>query len=694
MVETRTSFCRLCHNLCGVEVEVTDGRLTRVTGDRKSPLYQGYTCTKGRGQPAVYNDPDRLRRSLKRDRSGQLQPIASDLAISEIANRLRQIVEEHGPRSIALYLGTYAYITHPATTLIANGLMDAIGSQMRFTPATIDQPGKALATGFHGAWMAPSQKFDDIDALMIIGGNPLVSYLGFPMGNPGTFLKDFQRRAGQLVVIDPRRTDIARRAQLYIQPVPGEDVAILAGILRAILVEGRQDQAFLDENATGVDELRCAVEPFTPEFVARRAGIAGDDVISAARIFGGARRASCSVGTGPNMSGRGTLIEYLVLCLHTVCGRWLRSGERARGAPTWMPSAAQAQAIPPFPAYGYGEQLSVRGLTDTLSGLPTAAAADEMLLEGQGRIRALLSCGGNPMLAWPDQIRTRNAFEQLDLLVQVDTSMSATAEMADYVIAAKRAFEMPGFNVLADISGLSPNMGLLDSFAQATAAVVEPPPESDLVEDWEVFYGLAQQMELPCNLGPAYMIPLPSGPLDMTKKPTNDELFEMMTAGARVRLEDVVAHPHGLLLNGPDITVADKDPGWTGRLDVGSPEMMRDLSEVAASGSWAVEGFAYRLVSRRSPNVYNTASDDPPRARMHNPAFMHSSDVAALGIGPGARVTIRSPRAAVEAVIEIDDSMRPGVISMSHGHGSSPGGQGDVTHAGTSTARLIDNGGV
>src|SRR3989442_631841 len=92
-----------------------------------------------------------------------------------------------------------------------------------------------------------------------------------------------------------------------------------------------------------------------------------------------------------------------------------------------------------------------RSSRSPLSSSPNAAAADEMLLEGEGRIRALLSCGGNPMLAWPDQIRTRNAFEQLDLLVQIDTSMSATAEMADYVIAAKRAFEMPGFNVLADI---------------------------------------------------------------------------------------------------------------------------------------------------------------------------------------------------------------------------------------------------
>src|SRR5205807_130822 len=119
--------------------------------------------------------------------------------------------------------------------------------------------------------------------------------------------------------------------------------------------------------------------------------------------------------------------------------------------------APKAQALPPFPAYGYGEQLHARGLTDTLSGMPTAAAADEMLVEGEGRIRALLSCGGNPMLAWPDQLRTRTAFEQLELLVQVDTSMSATAAMADYVIAAKRAFEMPGFNLLADIQGLSPN---------------------------------------------------------------------------------------------------------------------------------------------------------------------------------------------------------------------------------------------
>lgn len=675
---------------CGILVEVEHGRAVSVTGDRENPLHAGYTCTKGRGQAALYGE-NRLLHSQKRLPDGRYVSVPVHDAVEDIGRELARIIDRYGPRAVAIYTGTYGYVSHPATHLVANSFMQAIGSPMSFTPITIDQPGKTIAMGFHGAWMAPSQKFDDIDALLLIGGNPMITYQGFPLGNPSTFLKDFFGRGGQLVVVDPRRTDTAKRATLHLQPRPGEDVSILAGIIRVILDEQLYDSAFVEENVTGLVELRQRVDRFTPSFVAQRADIVADDLVAAARLFAGARRSSVSAGTGPNMSGSGTLLEYLVLCLTTICGRWLRAGETVTPAQTWLPSFPAAQALPPWPPYGFGEKIRVRGLTETMSGLPTGALADEILLEGDGQVRALLSCGGNPVLAWPDQSKTVRALQKLDLLVQVDAEMSATARLADYVIGVKRSLEMPGFTFMTDLVEFTPNYGLPGSYAQYSPAILEPPEGSDLIEDWEFFYDLAQCMGLKCGLAPAPQLPMPACDFDMTRKPTSDDIFALMTSAARVPLEEVKQHPHGALLPDPKVIVAPKGEGWPGRLDIGNQEMMDDLAGYGHHEDRSDPLFPFRLIVRRSSNTMNSASDDPPRKRPYNPAFMNRNDLERLGLESGDPVRISSTGGAIPAIVEADDGLREGLISMTHGFGDCPEHDHDVQQIGSSTARLVDS---
>jgi anaerobic selenocysteine-containing dehydrogenase len=685
---------------CPIVVEVEGGRPVRVTGDRANEHYAGFTCTKGRDQAAGYRPETRLLRSLKRRPDGSFVPISTELAISEIAERLEVLIDRYGPRSVANYVGGYAFLSHPANNLFIGAFMDAIGSPMRFNTNTIDQPGKTLAVGFHGAWMAPPQKFDDIDVLVLIGSNPLVSFQGLPLGNQRAYLKDFLGRGGQLIVIDPRRTDIAKRAHVHMQPRPGEDVAIVAGLIRVVLSEGLVDAEFVAEHVTGVDGLRVAVDQFTPEYVASRAGIEAEDLIAAARSFGTARRASVGAGTGPNMSGHGTLLEYLILCLDTICGHWLREGEVVKDPLIWVRHAAKAQAKPPFPTFGLGEKLRVRGLTDTQAGFPTGAANDEILLEGEGQVRALLSHGGNPVLAWPDQLKTIQAMESLDLLVQVDVQMSETARMADYVIATKRSLEMPGFTLITDMLTSYPTYGFTAPHAQYTPVVVDPPEGSELIEDWELYYELAKRMGLPLELKlfiPVYFDPDPLSPrppvvvaaVDMDQKPTNDELFATMTAGARVPFDEIKRHPHGAIFAEPPVIVEARDPGWTGRLDVGSTEMVRELARYVDEVSGPEEPFPFRMISRRNAHTFNSASDDPPRPRRFNPAYMNPADLVRLGLTTGDVVEIRSARAAITAVVEEEPGVREGAISMSHGFGDAAAGDGEMRQVGSPTGRLI-----
>ena len=221
--EVRTAFCRFCHAFCGIKVEVRDERAVRVIGDVDNPMYEGYTCAKGRALPEQHNGPGRLLHAQKREVDGSYASVASAQAFDEIAARLADIVREHGPRSVALYAGTFSF-HYPAGNEMARGFMNALGSKMRFSSGAIDQPGKGVARALHGTWSAGPQPFDRADTWMLVGANPVVSmWGGIPQFNPAKRLREAKARGMQLIVIDPRRTETAAMADVFLQPRPGEE---------------------------------------------------------------------------------------------------------------------------------------------------------------------------------------------------------------------------------------------------------------------------------------------------------------------------------------------------------------------------------------------------------------------------------------------------------------------------------------
>ena len=321
---TVPTICRVCPAHCGVLATVSNGKLVRVTGDRDNPLYQGYSCVKGRALPDQHNNPARLLQSLKKGPHGVHQTIKSRTAIDEISERVTDIIEQHGPNSVALYVGTNA-LPYAVSPGLAHAWLCGIGSSMFFTSNTIDQPGKQIAAALHGGWRAGEQTFESSDTWLLVGLNPVISKsAGVPNHNPARYLKEARERGMKLVVVDPRKTETARFAHIHLQPRPGEDPTILAGFLHLILHEELHDQAFIEEHAEGLEALREAVRDFTPNYVAKRADIPVETFIDAVHTFALARRGCVSSGTGPSFATRGNLTEYLSLVLNTVCGRWTR----------------------------------------------------------------------------------------------------------------------------------------------------------------------------------------------------------------------------------------------------------------------------------------------------------------------------------------------------------------------------------
>jgi anaerobic selenocysteine-containing dehydrogenase len=700
---TEPSYCRFCTNGCPILVEIEDGRAVGVTGDPSNDVYAGYTCVKGRALAEHHNHPDRLLHSQKRMPDGTFAPISSEQVMDEVAARLAEIVERHGPNSVALYFGTMVIIS-PVVVAMCTSFIAGLGSRMMFNPATIDQPGKNVAKALHGSWGAPGNGFDDPDVGLVVGSNPFVSYTaGLPLGHPGKWLQRWSERGYELVVIDPRRSDFAKRATIHLQPRPGEDAAILAGMLRVIFTEELHDRAFVEENVAGLEQLRAAVAPFTPAVVADRADIDAGDLVAAARVFARGTRGVACAGTGPNFSGPGTLVEYLLLTLNTVCGRWLRAGERVRVPGVTVPAVPlRAQAKAPTPAFDLTEPVPGTELRGSAAGLPTAALPAAILHDGDDRIRALISISGNPAAAWPDQLKAVDALRHLDLLVQLDVTMSNTAQLADYVVAPKMSLETPASTLTQDgLTLMYPGIGYGEPWAQYTPAIVDPPAGSDLLEEWEFLYGLAQRLKLEVRFGAKVAGGAGVGAqevLDLETKPTADELLELCMSGSRVPLEELRRHPHGALFPDPSVVVLPKDAACEDRLDVGNAAMMRDLEALATAGGSGEpvvladgETLDLRLIPRRIQQAINSSGRNLTGLRKpYNPAFLHPDDLARRGLVAGDLVEIRSQRSTITAVVEPDDTLRPGLVSMTHAFGGLPDdGDGDVRRDGVNTGRLL-----
>ena len=671
MIEVKTSTCRACSAYCPIEVTIDDGRVTKVDGNHAAPLYGGFICPKGRALPAMHNDPGRLTHCLKRQPDGSYQPIGSAQAIEEISHKLSRIIAEHGPRAVAGFTGGPS-VEQPAGAPMMLNFLRAIRSPMAFSSATIDQPGINIANALHGTWAGGRMRPESWDVFLLVGGNPIISKQYFGQ-NPGDQIKALIRNGAKLIVIDPRRTETARKAHVHLQCIPGEDPTIIAGLIHLIIANDWVNREFVELNTQGFDQLAQAVSRFTPDYVAGRAGIAQEDLREAASILGHARGGDLGSGTGPSMATRGSLTAYLMLCLQTLRGFWAAEGEEAAQPRVLLPRVKfKAQPRAPYPAWGFGEKLRVRGLQQSVAGLPTGALCEEILTPGEGQIRALFLHGG-AMLSFPQQELTQRALQSLDLLVMHDIELSPTARMAHYVIATKMGFEIPAISLVGEISSmLHPGYGWGEPYAAYQPALLDPPEGADVLDTWQIYYRMAQKMGLKLNCGAAR-------PMDMEHEPSTDDVYEFICGGSAVALSEVKKYPNGHIFDAAREIVGPRDPDCTARLELANAAMIEELATVRAENivdrRKTNADFPFLLIPRRMQNVTNAAYRPTPTLfkGRYNPAFMNPGDLKRLGINRGDLVEIRSRHGMVSGIVEADSGLRSGVVSMTHGFGKNPG---------------------
>ena len=691
--ETRTvrAFCRICLGHCGMALTVDDkDRIVDIRGDRDHPLTRGYACYKGLQAEDAHHGPARLLHPLRANGEGGFDQLVSEQALDEIAQRLRQSIDEHGPDSVGVYFGNGSVFNSTAISMQA-AFLDAIGSRSRFTSYTIDQSCKTLSFERMGGWAGGNLQLEQSDVILLIGTNPLLSHglLGFLASDPTKRLKAARARGLKVIVIDPRRTETAAFADVAIQPLPGNDPAILAGLIRLILREGWEDAEFCDRyvGAAAMQALREALEPFDEARVEALSGLQRGDLRAVAELFArDSRQGAAYTGTGPSMAPHSNLMQHLADCLNVVCGRFTRPGDEVLSFDMMSPPMEFRAEVIPAPRTSWAAPPSrIRGVGSLAGEKTTGTLADEILTPGPEQVRCLISCGGNLASLMPDQKKMLKAFEALDLTVTIDPYMSTTARLADYVIAPRMQYERADLPVSAYGFAFFP-----EPWVGYSPALLSPPTGSDVMEEWYFFWAIARRLGKTLNFCGVE--------LDMDVPPTTDELLAIRCQHPLAPLDEIRRHPSGRVFTEARTSVLPPRPEADATFDVIPDDVRAEIAEVAgqlegtASPTGEAPAFTHLLSTRRMRNFYNSIGLHWAGSRQrdpYNPAFLNPADLAALGLGNGGRITITSDNASIVAIAQGDPAVRPGVVSMAVAWGGLPGDSADPAEQGASTNMLI-----
>lgn len=689
MKTTAKSFCRNCGALCPMELTIEDGKLTGVAGDGSVSPYGAYMCPKGRASLDFHNGAEsRLLHSVRRDAAGGFSELPSARALDEISARLSALIAEHGPRSVAFYHGTGAYRS-VLGGLLERAFASAIGSPNFFSTMTIDQSAKWVTAGRMGVMASGKPGTRDIDLAVIVGNNPLVSHQTYPFGAgesgaPGRSFAAARARGARIVVVDPRRTETARYADLLIQPLPGHDAALFAAVAHILLRDGTWNKAFCERFVTQLDRLGEAVAPFTPQRVARRADVPVEQIEQFARWLGEAQRPFVGSGSGPSMSAHSNLNDHMIETVNALVGGYRRAGDLVRNPGTLKPRACVETVVAPQRSWEKGVKCRTADIGTLFGEFPTALLPQEILAPGPDRIRALIVFGGNPVTALGDPALAVPAFEDLELLVCLDARMNETARLAHYVIATSQHFERHDLSIPGD--SLYP-----EAFAQYAPPVIPKP--AGTIHDWEFFWGVASRMKLPLTLkywsyGLSYDA-IPGGlRLDMERTPDPEDLMRYLCTHGDVSFDELRANPGGLRpARAPRYVKAAPDN--RARLELCPPDVEAEL--MALLDEAPDLRFKYSLASRRILDAMNSAYRDSPQTLRKYPvnwAYMNPDDMREDGIDDDALIEIESEFGSILGIARAESQLRRGVVSMTHLYGSLAPSVDPWTQRGSHTGQL------
>lgn len=683
MATTHYTVCNLCDAMCGLEV-VTEGRkILSIRGDQHDPFSRGHICPKGAAHRDLYEDPDRLRRPMRRV-GARWEEISWDDAIDEVSRRVVDVQRRHGRDALAIYYGNP--VGHSDGTLLAIlPFVKMTGTRNVYSSSSVDSHPRMLVSRllYGNQAVLPVPDIERTDLLVVMGANPVVSN-GSVMGAPDVKarLRAIRERGGRIVVIDPRRTETAAVADEHHFITPGTDALLLLAVLQVLFAEGRVGDE-VRRTAHGVETLAALAARHPPESVAATVGIDAATIRALARTFAAAPRAVWYGRMGTSTQAFGCLSTWLIDAINVLTGNFDRPGGAMFTTPA-VDLAAVARRIGE-PGQFDRWRSRVGGLAEINGEFPVAALADEIETPGAGQIKALITIAGNPVLSNPNGRRLDRALEQLEFVVAVDFYINETTRHADIVLPPVTALESDHYPVIE--AALT-----VRNTAHFAPAVL--PRESGGLADWEILVALMQGIGR--ARGGVGRMMAAGARLFGTALGSGWLLDLLLRIGPqRLSLRQVRAAVHGIDLGPLESRGRAAIHSPDGRIDLAPAQLMADVPRLEARGLADVDG-ALLLISRRTARSMNSWLNNAPRlvsGRERCVLQMHPDDAAARRLAGVSRVRIQSRTGAIEVPLEVTAQVMRGVVSLPYGWGHDrPGTRLRVAqrHAGASMNDVTD----
>ncbi len=632
MLESRVvrSACPLdCPDACSLEVRVENGRVVKLDGDRRNPYTQGYICSKVRHMPEHLYGEDRLLRPARRvgaKGEGRFEPISWDAALDLIAARLNEARRRHGGESILPYSygGSNGYLTHESVDF---RLFHRLGAS-RLARTVCAAPTGSAATGLYGK-MIGAGLTDYVHSRLIVvwGTNPAATGIHFV-----PVVQAAQRQGAKLVVVDPRRTPLAKQADLHLAPFPGSDVAVALAVLRWLFENGAADQDFLAAHATGADELRRRAAAWTAERAAQVSGVPAAAIESFARLYAASSPAVIRCGWGVERNRNGGSAVAAILALPAVAGKF---GVRGGG---YTMSNSMAWKM---------DTLAAIGEPEPPTRIVNMNRLGEALLEYDAPpVKVLFVYNSNALATTPNQEKVRRGLQREDLLTVVfDQVLTDTARYADVVLPATSFLE---------------HRELARGYGAMVLHRIEPAvePAGEARSNREVFAELARRLGL-------------ERPGDST---TDDELESALLAVSPA--PDAAAVRAALDRDGMDVAptgwapvqFADVFPLTADRKIHLVPETLDREAPLGLYGFRPDPGNARHPLALISPATNRTISSSLGQLRRGQvPLELAPDDAAARGLAEGDEARAWNDLGEVRCRVKINPDLRRGVTCLPKG---------------------------
>jgi sulfite reductase (NADPH) flavoprotein alpha-component len=483
------TVCPYCGVGCGMILQVENNRVVKVAGDKAHPANFGRLCTKGNTVALTLNSSDRLAAAFVRNaKNSERAQVPMAEALQQTADRLKKIISEHGPDSVALYVsGQLSMESQYLANKLAKGFLrtNNIDSNSRLCMASAAS-GYKLSLGADG----PPGSYQDIDRLdcaLVMGANMADCH-------PILFLRllDRQKQGAKIIVVDPRRNATAEKADLYLQIKPGTDLALLNGLLRLLRDNGHVDEKFIAQNTEGWNELRALLDDYPPARVAEITGLREKDICTAAKWIGESPEVTTFWTMGLNQSTHGTWHTNAICNLHLATGKICRPGSGPFSL-TGQPNAMGGREVG-YMSHALPGQRVVTNADDrafiekvwrvsdgTIGAEPGLDAVSLFQKLEAGDVKAIWIIGTNPIASMPNRQRVINGLQRAELVIVQDAyHPTETSRYADILL--------PGA-VWAEAEGTMVNSERNITLMQPAVA---PPGEAQA--DWWILTQVARHL--------------------------------------------------------------------------------------------------------------------------------------------------------------------------------------------------------